>query len=177
MKKEKLREQCEEALQLLLKLSNKPHFIYLNEVKEIALIIHTLASSLPTDVSGVTEYELKNDKILKNGHTMFLEDVVTDLKRLAYLESMRSALQPIGSSKDLLSHAFKSGRISTNTSFEQWYSTFVSQSNTDDDCEKYYQKLFNHLNDVHGLIPLQTEMDDIISIVSSMQPEKNKTNK
>lgn len=31
-------------------------------------------------------YELKKDKVLCNGHTMFLEDVVKDLKRLDYLE-------------------------------------------------------------------------------------------
>lgn len=32
-----------------------------------------------------SKYELKNDKILKNGHTMFLEDVLTDLQRKSYL--------------------------------------------------------------------------------------------
>ena len=35
------------------------------------------------------KYELKNNKILKNGHTMFLEDVLTDLQRKSYLESER----------------------------------------------------------------------------------------
>lgn len=35
-------------------------------------------------------YELKNDKILKNGHTMFLEDVIYDLNRKAFLESERT---------------------------------------------------------------------------------------
>ena len=35
-------------------------------------------------------YELKNDKILKNGHTMFLQDVVYDLNRKAFLESERT---------------------------------------------------------------------------------------
>ncbi len=33
------------------------------------------------------KYELtKDDKFLKNGHTMFLGDVLTDLKRKAFLE-------------------------------------------------------------------------------------------
>lgn len=32
------------------------------------------------------KYKLKNGNILKNGHTMFLEDVVTDLERKSYLE-------------------------------------------------------------------------------------------
>ena len=40
------------------------------------------------------EYELKGDKILKNGHTMFLQDVVTDLKRLAFLEHERAKPTP-----------------------------------------------------------------------------------
>lgn len=35
------------------------------------------------------KYELKNDKILKNGHTMFLEDVLSDLQRKSYLETER----------------------------------------------------------------------------------------
>lgn len=32
------------------------------------------------------QYEYKNDKFLKNGHTMFSQDVLQDLKRLADLE-------------------------------------------------------------------------------------------
>jgi len=32
------------------------------------------------------KYKLKNGNILKDGHTMFLEDVVKDLNRKAYLE-------------------------------------------------------------------------------------------
>lgn len=47
------------------------------------------------------KYELKNDKILKNGHTMFLEDVLSDLKRKSYLESER--LKQIEESKVLYS--------------------------------------------------------------------------
>ena len=47
------------------------------------------------------KYELKNDKILKNGHTMFLEDVLTDLQRKSYLESER--LKQIEESKVLYS--------------------------------------------------------------------------
>tara|TARA_R110000851_G_scaffold330483_1_gene503370 strand:- start:685 stop:825 length:141 start_codon:yes stop_codon:yes gene_type:complete len=32
-------------------------------------------------------YKLKDSKFLKNGHTMFPEDVLSDLKRLAHLEN------------------------------------------------------------------------------------------
>lgn len=35
------------------------------------------------------EYELKNEKILKDGHTMLLKDVVTDLNRKSFLENER----------------------------------------------------------------------------------------
>jgi len=31
-------------------------------------------------------YELKNGDIIKDGHTMFMEDVVKDLNRKSYLE-------------------------------------------------------------------------------------------
>lgn len=36
-------------------------------------------------------YELKDDKIIKNGHTMFLSDVVYDLNRKEQLETERTA--------------------------------------------------------------------------------------
>ena len=39
----KTEENLEEALQLLLKLSNKPHFMYVGEVKEIAGLVHAAA--------------------------------------------------------------------------------------------------------------------------------------
>jgi len=35
----------------------------------------------------------------------------------------------------------------------------------------YYQKLFNHMNEEHGLILLQTEMDAIISVVNEIETE------
>ncbi len=35
----------------------------------------------------------------------------------------------------------------------------------------YYQKLFNHMNEEHGLILLQTEMDAIINVVNEIQTE------
>ena len=38
----------------------------------------------------MVEYKLKNGNILKDGHTMFLQDVVSDLKRKAYLEDLKS---------------------------------------------------------------------------------------
>lgn len=41
---EAMRHKLESALQLLLKLSNKPHFLYVNEVKEIAKLIHEAAN-------------------------------------------------------------------------------------------------------------------------------------
>jgi chromosomal replication initiation ATPase DnaA len=34
------------------------------------------------------KYELKNGNILKDGHTMFLQDVVMDLQRKSYLEDL-----------------------------------------------------------------------------------------
>ena len=34
----------------------------------------------------IMEYKLKKGKFIKNGHTMFEKDVLTDLKRLAHLE-------------------------------------------------------------------------------------------
>ena len=36
------------------------------------------------------KYQYKKGKFLKNGHTMFEADVLTDLKRLAYLEEEKS---------------------------------------------------------------------------------------
>tara|TARA_R110000796_G_scaffold60301_1_gene139327 strand:+ start:823 stop:1074 length:252 start_codon:yes stop_codon:yes gene_type:complete len=36
------------------------------------------------------DYKLKSGKFIKNGHTMFEQDVLTDLKRLAYLEEERT---------------------------------------------------------------------------------------
>ncbi|MCK5316874.1 MAG: Lar family restriction alleviation protein [Anaerolineales bacterium] len=37
----------------------------------------------------MVKYKLKKGNILKDGHTMFLQDVVQDLKRKAYLEDLR----------------------------------------------------------------------------------------
>ena len=36
------------------------------------------------------EYKSRGNDIIKDGHTMFRMDVITDLNRLAYLEDMRS---------------------------------------------------------------------------------------
>ena len=36
------------------------------------------------------DYRYKKGKFIKNGHTMFEQDVLTDLKRLAYLEAERT---------------------------------------------------------------------------------------
>jgi hypothetical protein len=41
--------RLEEALQLLLKLSNKPYFFYVDEVKEIAKLVHEQANLTPPD--------------------------------------------------------------------------------------------------------------------------------
>lgn len=38
------------------------------------------------------KYTLKNNSILDNGHTMFLEDVVQNLNRKEYLENKRKEL-------------------------------------------------------------------------------------
>jgi hypothetical protein len=38
------------------------------------------------------DYKFKNGKFIKNGHTMFEQDVLTDLKRLAYLEEKIRAI-------------------------------------------------------------------------------------
>ena len=37
----------------------------------------------------MVKYKLKKGNILKDGHTMFLQDVVQDLKRKAYLEDLK----------------------------------------------------------------------------------------
>lgn len=37
-------------------------------------------------------YALKNNKITKDGHTMFLDDILTDLNRKDYLEKQRNKL-------------------------------------------------------------------------------------
>jgi polyhydroxyalkanoate synthesis regulator phasin len=39
------------------------------------------------------KYKLKSNNILKDGHTMFLNDVVKDLKRKSYLESENASLK------------------------------------------------------------------------------------
>lgn len=41
-------------------------------------------------VEKVMQYELKDGKILKDGHTMFDEDIVKDLKRKSFLEQERN---------------------------------------------------------------------------------------
>lgn len=41
------------------------------------------------------KYELKNGNVLKDGHTMFLQDVVSDLNRGAFLESERTKQQSL----------------------------------------------------------------------------------
>lgn len=41
------------------------------------------------------KYKLNGEKILKDGHTMFLEDVVLDLNRKSYLESKREELKEL----------------------------------------------------------------------------------
>lgn len=38
------------------------------------------------DTTTQAKYQLKDGKVLKDGHTMFLEDVVQDLQRKSYLE-------------------------------------------------------------------------------------------
>lgn len=43
----------------------------------------------------MVEYKLKDNKILKDGHTMFLEDAVLDLNRKSYLESKREELKEL----------------------------------------------------------------------------------
>jgi hypothetical protein len=35
---------------------------------------------------------------------------------------------------------------------------------------KYYQRLFDHMLNEHGLVLLQTEMDEIIRILHNMEP-------
>lgn len=51
------------------------------------------------------KYKLKNGNILKDGHTMFLQDVVKDLNRKSYLEeemlkNLPKAEHPEGSAAD-----------------------------------------------------------------------------
>jgi len=41
----------------------------------------------------MVKYDLKNGEILKDGHTMFLQDVVKDLNRKAYLEDVLLSAQ------------------------------------------------------------------------------------
>lgn len=41
------------------------------------------------------KYELKNKTILKDGHTMFLQDVVKDLNRKANLEAMKERIEKL----------------------------------------------------------------------------------
>jgi hypothetical protein len=41
------------------------------------------------------EYKLKKGNILKDGHTMFLQDVVKELNRKAYLENLKEKEAPM----------------------------------------------------------------------------------
>ena len=43
----------------------------------------------------MVKYKLKNGSILKDGHTMFLEDVVRDLERKAYLEEVKTSMENV----------------------------------------------------------------------------------
>ena len=48
------------------------------------------------------KYELKKGKILKDGHTMFFEDVVMDLNRKSYLESLTTTKEPRVSEEEFM---------------------------------------------------------------------------
>ena len=50
----------------------------------------------------MTEYKLKGGKIIKDGHTMFLEDAVQDLKRGAFLEKQFNHYWRCGDCKKLV---------------------------------------------------------------------------
>lgn len=45
--------------------------------------------------------------------------------------------------KTELEHAFKAGRISDNTTFEEWYNTFASQFSKGEEVEKYPSTIKN----------------------------------
>ena len=47
------------------------------------------------------KYQYKKGKFIKNGHTMLEEDVLTDLKRLAYLEEERTKQLSIADVSDI----------------------------------------------------------------------------
>jgi hypothetical protein len=48
----------------------------------------------------MVDYKLKNGNILKDGHTMFLQDAVSDLRRKAYLEDAREIQAKIIENQD-----------------------------------------------------------------------------
>ena len=50
------------------------------------------------------EYKLKDNAILKDGHTMFLEDAVLDLNRKSYLELKRENLVELYKNIDSYNH-------------------------------------------------------------------------
>lgn len=51
-------------------------------------------------MSYKTDYQLRNDVITKDGHTMTKKDIVTDLERKAYLEAQRTKLVELECSFD-----------------------------------------------------------------------------
>lgn len=74
-----LKDKLEEALQLLLKLSNKPHFFYVDEVKGIAKLIHEA-------------YNNKNEAVQKYELSQFMVDYWTMFPTLGSNEELASRL-------------------------------------------------------------------------------------
>ena len=63
------------------------------------------------------DYKYKNRKFIKNGHTMFEQDVLTDLKRLSYLEEQAEKLRigSVSQQRELLNSLAEEFNDSTHT--------------------------------------------------------------
>ena len=96
------REKLEEALQLLLKLSNNPHFFYVEEVKEIAKLIHGFAQQSKEEPKryDADELELSFIKWLGNRH-------VSQLDKMDVIEF--ALLHPVETEQEVLSRFKENG--------------------------------------------------------------------
>ena len=78
------------------------------------------------------EYKLKGEKITKNGHTMFLEDIVSDLNRGAYLEDEKVKTLPLLN----VSNSLETKIYVTNSSPYDVYAAFDSKNRCEIEVEE-----------------------------------------
>lgn len=65
------------------------------------------------------EYKLKNDNVLKDGHTMFKKDIVKELNRKAYLEDLKEKTDRLSVSSSVGLEGQVAGRMEWISVYER----------------------------------------------------------